>query len=291
MIITNKFNLPQSYVDAVKETHRVTDKHYSVTSLLQPIRELLLKRRHYDEIEQDVSDMIWLIFGSAVHKIVEDADKTGYAEYKLSQIIIDDYVLTGICDLYNEELFSVEDHKTASVYKIINQDFNDWKNQGLMYAWMLRKLGKLVTKLRFHALMKDWSARDYRQAKYAGKFYPEHPIWTWEYEITEDDIIYIEEFIINKFNEIIEYEKVSDDDLPICSMEDRWNNGDKYRVIKSGQKRALKICDSKEEADELAKANNANVEIIKGEDRKCKDYCLCCKFCKYWKENVNEGIN
>lgn len=290
MIITNKNNLPQAYVDAVKETHPIIDKHYSVTGLLNPIRELLLKRRHYDEIEQDVSDMVWLIFGSAVHKIIEDADKTGYAEYHLEQPIISDYVLTGICDLYNEELFSVEDHKTASVYKVINEDFNDWKNQGLMYAWMLRKLGKLVTKLRFHALLKDWSARDKRTAEFAGKFYPEHAIWTWEYEITEDDIIYIEDFIINKFNDIMKYEDVSDDKLPLCSMEERWNSGDKYAVYKkAGDKRAAAIFDNEKDAHEFI-SNNCNgageIQVRKGEDKKCKDYCLCCKFCNYWKENI-----
>jgi len=286
MIITNKHNLPQAYVDAVKETHPVKDKQYSVTSLLNPVRELLLKRRHYDEIEQDVSDMIWLIFGSAVHKIIEDADKTGFAEYELSEKIIDDYMLTGICDLYNEELFAVEDHKTASVYKIISQDFDDWKKQGLMYAWMLRKKGHYVSRLRFHALMKDWSAKDKRQAEFTGKFYPEHPIWTWEYEITEQDMIDIEEFIKNKFEEIIKYESVSDDELPVCSQEERWNNGDTYRVLKEGQKRALKVTKDRLEALMFANENQAVIEVIKGEDRKCKDYCLVCQFCKHWKENI-----
>lgn len=284
MLITNKYNLPQAYVDAVKETHPIIEKHYSVTGLLNPIRELILKRRHYDEIEQDVSNMVWLLFGTAVHKIIEDADKTGYAEYKLEQEIIDGYILTGICDLYNEELFSVEDHKTASVTKILKNDFDDWKKQGLSYAWMFRKLGKYVGRLRFHALLKDWSAKDYRNR--GDKFYPPHPIWTWEYEVTEDDIIYIENYIKEKFNKIIEAEKLSDDELPICSMEERWNSGDKYRVIKAGQKKALKVTSDKNEAFILARENNADVEVIKGEDKKCKDYCLVCKFCKHWKENV-----
>ena len=286
MLITNKHNLPQAYVDAVKETHPVVDKQYSVTSLLGPVRELLLKRRHYDEIEQDVSDMVWAIFGTAVHKIIEDADKTGFAEYELSETIINNYILTGICDLYNEELFAVEDHKTASVYKIINQDFDDWKKQGLMYAWMLRKKGYYVSRLRFHALMKDWSAKDKRQAEFTDKFYPEHPIWTWEYEITEQDMIDIEEFIKNKFEEIIKYESVSDDDLPMCTKEERWNNGDTYRVLKKGQKRALKVTKDRLEALTLANENQAVIEVVKGEDRKCKDYCLVCQFCKHWKENI-----
>ena len=289
MIITNKNNLPQAYVDAVKETHKPVDKQYSVTTILKPIREIMLMRRHYDEIEQDVSDMVWLIFGSAVHKIIEEADKTGYAEYELLEKVIDDYYLSGICDLYNEEDFSVEDHKTASVTKVIKGDFNDWKAQGLAYAWMLRKRGKYVGKLKFHALLKDWSPRDYRNR--GDKFYPEHPIWTWYYDISEQDIINIEEDIKYKFKNLIVAETLPDDELPVCTMEERWNSGDKYRVIKPGAKKALKICDNIEEASILANGNNALIETIKGEDKKCKDYCLVCKFCKYWKENVNGKTN
>lgn len=287
MKITNKNNLPQAMVDAVSDSHKIVDKRYSVTTLLNPIREILLKRRHWDDIEQDVSDMIWLIFGSAVHKIMEESDKTGYSEFDLEQQITDDYVLSGICDLYNEQTFSLEDYKTASVYKVINGDFEDWKKQGLMYAWMLRKSGKFVSNLKFHALLKDYSAKDYRNR--GDKFYPEHAVWTWYYEITEDDMLQIEKFIFDKFEQIKKYESVSDDELPICSEEERWNPGDSYRVIKQGAKRALKVTKDRTEALILANENGAVVETIKGEDRKCRDYCLCNKFCKHYKESILNG--
>lgn len=102
MQITNNYNLPRALIDAIEENHTPIDKHYSVTTLLKPVREILLNRRHYNEIKQDVSDMVWLIFGSAVHKIIEEADKTGFAEYKLEELVLDNYYLTGICDLYDE---------------------------------------------------------------------------------------------------------------------------------------------------------------------------------------------
>jgi len=288
MIITNKYNLPQAYVDAVNENHKPVDKHYSVTTLLKPVCEILLNRRHYNEIEQDISDMVWLIFGSAVHKIVEDADKTGFAEIKLELPVRDGYTLTGICDLYNEELMTVEDHKTSSVYKVLNKDFDDYKKQGLMYALMLREKGHYVKKLRFHILMKDWSHKDYRLAMLKNDFYPEHPIWTWEYEISEMDIDYIKKFINDKFDELILFEKVCDNDLPTCSMLERWNDGDKYALIKDGSKRATKLYENENEA----KANCINgyhIELRKGEDKKCNDYCLCNKFCKYYKELKNDN--
>lgn len=288
MIITNKNNLPQALVDAVKETHPVVEKHYSVTTLLQPTREILLKRRHYDDIEQDVSDMVWLIFGSAVHKILEDADKTGKAEMKLESVIVDDYVLTGITDLYDEENMTVEDWKTASVWKIIHEEFDDWKKQGLMYAWLLRKKGFYTKKLKFNALLKDWTNKDFKLACLKNSFFPSHPIWTWEYDITEQDMIDIEKFITDKFNELIANEKLPDDQLPLCTMEERWNPGDKYAVKKIGAAKASKVCDTEQEAHQYITekmGGGAEIEIRKGEDRKCEDYCLCKKYCSYWRKN------
>ena len=58
MKITNKLNLPQPFVDAVTREYQYKDKQYSVTSLLKGTCQTLLERRHADEIEQDVSDMV-----------------------------------------------------------------------------------------------------------------------------------------------------------------------------------------------------------------------------------------
>ena len=82
MIITNKYNLPSALVNLAQEKYEPKNGRFGVTSLLNPTRIELLKRRHYNEITTDVSDMIWLIFGSAVHNVLESHDTTGYAELK-----------------------------------------------------------------------------------------------------------------------------------------------------------------------------------------------------------------
>ena len=286
MIITNRNNLPQVLIDSIEENHIPVEKHYSVTTLLNPIREILLIRRHYNEIKQDISDMVWLIFGSAVHKLIEDADKTGFAEYKLENLVIDDYYLTGICDLYDKANFTIVDWKTTSVWKIIHKDFEAWRKQGLMYAWLLRKRGYHTKKLKFHALLKDWSSAD---AKYKAD-YPKHPIYVWEYEVTEGDMLEIQSFIETQFKLIIACEKLKDDELPICSPEERYNPGDKYAVMKQGRKTAIKVCDSEEEASALITSSDMYIEVRLGEDRKCNDYCICKEFCSYWRsKNKKEG--
>ena len=201
MKVTNKHNLPQAlinFVNAQQNDHVYKPKRYSVTEILNPVRLIMLERRHDDEIEQDVSNMVNLIRGQAVHYIAESHDTSGNSEIKLEQPIRDGYVLSGRFDLYNEEEFAIEDYKDTSTWKIIFGDFEDWRLQGLMYAWMLRKQGKLVFKIRFHALLKDWTARELRLAQLKNSFYPERSIWTWEMDVSTSDIQEIENYIMEK---------------------------------------------------------------------------------------------
>ena len=58
MKITNKMNLPQAFVEMAQSDYTPTPKQYSATALLKSIREVILERRHGNEIEQDVSDMV-----------------------------------------------------------------------------------------------------------------------------------------------------------------------------------------------------------------------------------------
>ena len=80
MKITNVLNLPSAFVNMANEEHEVKDKHYSVTEILSGVREIIFKRRYRNEVTQDVSDMINLIFGSAIHHVLEQADKENITE-------------------------------------------------------------------------------------------------------------------------------------------------------------------------------------------------------------------
>jgi len=139
MKITNKLNLPSAFVNMANEEHEVKDKCYSVTEILSGVREIIFKRRYKNEITQDVSDMINLIFGSAIHHVLEQADKENITEQRLEVEIQDGYYLTGKFDLFNPETATIEDYKSSTVWKIIFGDFEDWKKQGLMYAWQKKR--------------------------------------------------------------------------------------------------------------------------------------------------------
>jgi hypothetical protein len=286
MKITNKYNLPNAFVNLSEDVRKPVPLQYSATTILKPTRMVILERRHFDEIEIDVSDSIWLVFGTAVHKILEATNEKGFVEKAMEYNVDGTYKLTGRVDLYNTDTCSVEDYKTASTWKVIYEEFDDWKKQGLIYAWLLTKAGYYVSNLKFHALLKDWTARDKRLADSKNTFYPEHPIYTWHYQVKTSDLEDIEKFIMARFKELIASEKLDDNSLPLCTPEERWNSGDKFAVKKQGNVKATKVFNNEQDALAFANTNGMVVEKREGEDRRCQDYCMASKFCEHYKNVV-----
>lgn len=290
MKITNKLNLPKPFVDAVTREYEYKEKQYSVTTLLKDVREILLTRRHNDEIEQDVADMIWLILGTAVHKVLEDSQEedTEFKEEHFVEEVENGYKLSGQADLYNAKEKMVTDYKTCSVWKVIYNDWEEYRKQLLMYAWAFKKMGFEVEKGQIVGIIKDHSKT---KAK-VDTSYPQYPVCRKTFNFTKQDFAEIEQFIKEKFQEIAKYEEIPDNELPVCSEEMRWNDGDKYAVKKKGNKRALRVYETLEEAEKHLKQDEGlELEVRKGEDKKCLEYCTCCEFCNYWKENYGGKEN
>lgn len=284
MKITNKYNLPESFVKMATSDYKVKEKRYSATQLLDSVRACQLKRRHNDELEEDVSDLIFALFGQLSHSILErtgSAD-TDFTEEKLITKIDDDgYELSGIFDLFSPEQKLVTDYKTCSVWKVVSGDYKEWRFQLLIYAWQLRKIGFEVKSGQIIAIMRDWSKS---KAKFEEN-YPKHQVEKIVFRFSEKDFQNIEKWIIERFEEHKAAEKLPDDELPMCSMEERFNDGDKYAVMKKGRKRALRVLDSEEKAKEWMKLNDGDfIERREGIDKKCLEYCSVCQFCKYYKE-------
>jgi hypothetical protein len=282
MIITNKLGLPQSFVEMAKSDFTADAKTYRVTSLLKGIREAILEKRHANEIEQDVSDMIWLLFGTATHGILEKQKEQGH-EIKETRVSLEigGYTLSGQFDLYDSEAKKIVDYKTCSVWKVIFGDYQDWKRQLLIYAYMMRKIGFEVNSGEIVAIMKDHSKRE---AKYKAE-YPKLPVTVIKFEFAEEDFAEIEVWLSARFEEIAYFETLPDDKLPVCTSEERYNSGDKFAVMKNGRKTAMRVLDNKEEAEQWMKSNGGDsIEVRPGEDKKCMDYCSACEFCNYYQQ-------
>lgn len=293
-MITNKLNLPKPFVDAATSKHKYTPKRYSVSDVLGGTCEAILKRRHSGEGEEDVANSVWRILGSAVHKILEEAESTEsqLQENWFSVLIGDDgYELSGIFDLYDNETKTVTDWKTCATWKIIFGDFDDWRRQTLMYCWMLRRLGVDACHGEIVAIMRDHSMRKARFEK----DYPPHPVYKIGWEFGEEDFAKVEADIMQWFTEVTHEETVEDAYLEPCSPEQRWHRDDKWAVMRKGQKRAVKLFDSKDDAlgfmDWLAnQASNKGkplyIEERRGEDTKCESYCSVSEFCPYYQSLI-----
>jgi len=278
--ITNHKNLPSAFVNIAEDEHERKTKHYSVTEILNGTREILLKRRHWDDLTTDVSDMIWAVWGSAVHELLEKHDTTNITELSLKTEIKDGYYLTGRCDLFNEDKHTIEDYKTASVWKVVNEDYEDWHKQGMMYAWLALKNGLIVNEVKFYALLKDWSVS---KARY-DKNYPQHPIYTYKFDVDSSALREIESFVRTKFDDLIINEDTLDNELPVCSEKERWATATKWAVMKKGRKSAVKLYENKEDLPDVL--HPYYIEERKGQDKKCENYCLVNGKCSYFKKEA-----
>lgn len=289
MKITNKLNLPDMLQRAAEKEYTYRDKRYSITSLLDPDRVLMLKRRHNDEIEQDVSECIWMLWGSVVHYALEtgiECRENEYVEEHLEYTFPSGYTLSGIIDHVEDY---IDDYKTTSVWTVIYGSNNEhWKKQLQMGAYLhYKEHGNWINKGRIIAILKDFNKRD----SLTKDNYPKLPVQVINFDLGTPEEV--EEWIVKRFKRIEYLEKLSDLDLPLCNMEERFNTGNKYAVKKKVWKKAFRVFDSLDEARELLieleqkYPGEYEIEERIGEDKKCKDYCSCCQFCPYYLEHYD----
>lgn len=290
MKITNEYNLPKPFVDAVSSDWVQNPEVIRVTQTLKGIRETILEQRYHEQITRDVSEMIWAIFGTAVHTVFEQSQEEAYqvTEARLTERL-GELSVSGQFDLYDAKRKIIIDYKTASVWKIIYGDFSDWRKQTLIYAWLMRKAGFAVDGGKIIALLKDHSiSKAKREANY-----PKLPVVQIDFAFTERDFIEIERWLTERLADIKAAQMLSDEQLPICTDEERWYTGDTYAVMKGSNKRAARVLESEEQAEQWIKesGDDKTMTIVKrsGEHKKCQDYCSVSQFCTYWQSINEEG--
>jgi hypothetical protein len=283
MTITNKLNLPAGLVKAVSTERHNAPGCLSATTLLQGIKQIILTDRHWDELEDDVADRIWAIWGTAVHALLESEGEDDFTEQDISYKI-GNLTVTGRIDNYNMATETIFDYKTTSINKIKFSDFSEWYRQGLIYAWLLTRNTLTVNNCCFVALLKDHSKteaeRDWQ--------YPQNPVYLYEFPVTQAELFKIGSFIRSKVSEYEKYLTAGDDEIPPCSKDERWDRPSVFAVKKEGRQKAVKLFDVQKDAEERAAELGAGhyVEHRAGESIKCAHYCKCAGFCNYYQANV-----
>lgn len=292
MKITNHFNVPEPLVAlARKEYYSKGKADYSVTEIMSPPRIQRLKRKHWDDMEQDVTDMLWSMLGSALHVVAERSEVVDHLNEERLFMEVDGVTLSGSIDLQQHVKGGValKDYKFTSVWAVMN-DKPEWEQQLNVYAWMVHKIkGVSIKGLQICAILRDWSTRKAQtESGYPQAQIQMVDIPVWSFDKTEK---YVHERI-----ELHKESKVQadwDEELPECTDEERWMRTTTYAVKKEGRKSAVRVFDSEEDAVKLIAESEdkkkLSVEVRKGEPVRCTgNYCGVNKWCSQYQSYLKE---
>jgi hypothetical protein len=293
MIITNKHNVPNTIVNVVKANLQKPSRDVMRASEIKNnpiVKDLTIK--HWDEISQDVTDFMWSMLGTAMHNILEvGADEKAITEKRLEFRNANFPIpLTGKPDLYQNN--GIEDWKITSVFSFMLGDKPEWETQLNIYKFLYEHHNYRVDTLTINAILRDWMRG---KAKF-DMTYPQIPFLRTSMKIWES---------MDTYNYIKDRYLVYASPFKECTPEEKWERPTTYAVTKKGNKRATRVFNAVELAedyidnmkDEKEKDKKVKAEMIiderKGECVKCESYCLVRDFCpwnKIRKEKENEKI-
>lgn len=292
MQTTNVNNLPESLCRALSVDRYDYENtgDISVTAAIMPPRMRQLLKRHSNEITEDVSERIWKVIGDIGHSLIERAaPENAFTEERLSATRLG-WKITGKVDLLREHGndYAIEDFKFTSTWAIKDPK-PEWEAQLNFYRWLAAQNGFHVTALRIVAILRDWSKpRALREEGYpqVGVVIREVPLWSTKQ---------CEETIMALIARHQDAEKLSDDDLPLCTAEERWERPTIYAVKKKGNKRAERggLFETEHEAAAMIGSFGSSafeVEKRPGMSVRCVQYCAVRSFCSFGRALNDAGV-
>jgi hypothetical protein len=278
MIVTNKYNLPESVVRAVSRNYPPKENRISVTDLVNAPLIRYLKMKHWDDLTEDASDQLWKLLGTSMHYVLEQhSPEDAFQEEKLTADI-NGITISGKSDLYQNGV--ITDWKATSVFSFLLGNKPEWEAQLNVYAWLWKMNGFPVEKLLINALLRDWQkSKSLQDSNYPRIPFLEMEIPLWSTEDVKKYILY----------------RVSLHMLvppPECTPEEKWQRPTTYAVMKKGRKSAVRVYNSDLEAemkiDSIVKEKSKHyIEKRPGRRIRCEDYCIVNKFCPYYKGVIN----
>lgn len=277
MNFTNKYNLPDALCKAVSWSPQEVEYQYRVSELVNPPRIVWLTRRHGSEIEEDVSGRIWALLGSATHYILEKGQGRNDLAEEVLLAEVNGFGIKGRPDLLQGD--TLWDYKVTSVWSVVYnpKGKGEWQAQLNVYRWLYEQQGFHPENLKVCAILRDW------QKSKRGNDYPpvnavviDIPIWSNPYE-----------YILHQVALLEGTKDLPDDKLPLCSDEERWQQPDKWALMKKGQKRAVKLYNSLQEAESACGVGNF-IEARPGVSKRCLEYCNVRPWCEFGNK-IKEG--
>jgi hypothetical protein len=287
MKVTNKYNLPETIMNVIERpAYTKGGAHISATELLNSPRIVQLKRKYWEFIETDASEMVWALFGSAVHNLLEHGKGENHIVEQRLHTEIDGWHLSGAIDLQEieEDGVNIKDYKVTGAWSVMNEK-QDWHNQLNVYAYLVEAVAKKPVKsLGIVAIVRDWTARDTVK-----EGYPQAPIVVidiplWPMEQRE---AFIKERIAQ--HAAAYFHQESEGELPLCNESDMWEKPTSYAVMKPGGVRAKSVHKTLEEAQHaLNQVKGYELETRQGERTRCAKYCQVSGFCTQYQNYLKE---
>lgn len=280
MRFTNVHGLPDTIIRAshVRNAMYQSNADRSVTQLINPPQIDVLRKVHFREMEKDISEEFFGLFGSAIHKILEwgaDADSVEERLYAN----VNGWIVSGQIDLQkHKDGWAIIDYKFCSAYSLTKDDGGkpEWERQLNLYAYLMWINKRIrVTDINVCAIVRDWQ----RRSAQADLTYPQSiitmvPLKLWTIDEQE---AYIRDRVAAHQQAQFSYDM--EGVLPECSHEDRWAAADKWSVVKVGKKRAKNFA-SEEAAKKYGEEVDGEVEIEHrpGKSVRC-GYCMVSQWC------------
>ena len=293
MKLTNKFNIPQTFVNVLERpTYTKGKAHLSVTQLINSPKIVALTQKFDADLEQDVSDMVWSIFGTAIHGVLEHGKDENHIVEERLHATLDGWRISGAIDLQikDDAGLSIRDYKTTSAWGVMNEKV-EWEQQLNIYAWLVETVKKTpIIDIGIVAIIRDWSRRDAaKNENYPPAPVKEIPIRLWTYE---EQTTYIKHRI--GLHSACEFAMETDEDLPLCTPEEMWERPTTWAIKKVGGVRAKSVHDTEEsmlKALEIA-GPAYEIEVRPGSRTRCESFCPVNTYCQQWRdyqESFNEN--
>jgi hypothetical protein len=204
-----------------------------------------------------------------MHKLLEShAAIAGHRAEQTLTTVVEGFTVTGTFDLYREG-GALTDYKFVSVWSAINGVKDEWIAQLNLYAELLRRSGADVQRLELVAVYRDWSKNRAWEHSYPSSQVQIFDIPLWPAEQASDFLVErVRLHLAAQAGQTIE-----------CTAEDRWERPTKYALMKRGNKKAIKLYDTNEEAAAAVKQPDHYVEQRPGANVRCESYCAVSAFC------------
>ncbi|MCP3681999.1 MAG: hypothetical protein GY861_04840, partial [bacterium] len=229
MIVTNLSNLPKPLFNAAQPRKGIASFLTASRTTVSP-RQFWLEKRHYDSLTEDVTDRLWAVYGTAVHKISEGHGEPGdIIEKRLESYFRLPKSFSGQTDratILPSNALKLQDYKFTSVWSGIYGSLNDGLEKqlnSLCYLWRLDNYK--VEQLEGILLFKDWKPMDALRIDDYPPQVMRVPVPLWDFPTQE-------KYLTDKINLLCQYENTPDAELPVCTEDERWASPAKYKVYK-----------------------------------------------------------